>query len=45
MDKVMYCRGCNREFILQYKYGESFVEKIENDEYLHPIADCDEVKE
>jgi len=41
MDQA-YCRSCNREFIVEEKVGESYVELLDDGlRQWHQVCDCD----
>ena len=42
--KILYCRGCNREFSAEKETAEHYIERTEKGMKYHPKVDCDEIE-
>lgn len=39
---IKYCRGCNREFEVDHRFGSMLAENTPRGMHYHPIVDCDD---
>jgi hypothetical protein len=42
---LLFCRGCNKTFVLFAETQDSYIEKTALGGHYHPKVDCDEYRE